>query len=111
MEPRLLVNNYNENIIKLIQSSEGSERFERKLQSKDGKEQVKILVFNDLIDSWIFSISELLFVKKAIFFFLDFKYFKIKNRKSDELSTLNLLNSFLKTKSSRPFITNRNQIF
>ena len=66
-----------------------------------------MLVINNLIDSSIYSISELHFVKKAIFLFLDLKYFNIKNKNSDEFSTLKLLNSFLKVKSSRPFITNK----
>ena len=82
------------------------DRFDKKLQSKDGNVQVKILVFNDLIDCSIFSTSELLFAKKAILFCGDFKYFSTKKRDIDEPSTLKLLNSSLKVKSSRPFITN-----
>jgi hypothetical protein len=37
MEPRLHVNTFNENILKLIQSSIGSERFERKVPLKKGQ--------------------------------------------------------------------------
>tara|TARA_X000000368_G_scaffold60212_1_gene42439 strand:- start:405 stop:1115 length:711 start_codon:yes stop_codon:yes gene_type:complete len=55
MEPRLLVNNYNENIIKLIQSSEGSERFERKLPLKKGQ---SIYLRNKLINKGFSNLHE-----------------------------------------------------
>jgi len=76
MEPRLLVNNYNENIIKLIQSSEGSERFERKLPLKKGQ---SIYLRNKLINKGfsnlhetriITSITLLFYYMMMILFFL-----------------------------------------
>ena len=55
MEPRLYVNTFNENILKLIQSSNGSERFERKLPLKKGQ---SIYFRNNLINKGFSNLHE-----------------------------------------------------